>query len=719
MVSGSWDKTVKISSLPGGKNTKTVTVASAVSAVSFHPDGKKILVSGEDGLCRLMNLNGKALADFKHPKDDYQIYSSAFSFSGDTIFTGADDGYVRSFLLDGTPLKAVHGHTGTVYSVRPVPKTNMLLSAGKEGRARLWRAGALTSVRVFRGHVTAIDWAKINSEGTEVLTGRDDGQFKYWGKFDYDGTTLTNKPTYDVTAFATPSAEMRVIYGGQPYGAIVKWDKTKKDDKPKEFTRRRLSGTVNSLDCTTNDTHVIAGTSDSMTYVLDNRGEILAKRKFENVISAVAITGDGSYALVAHQGTNKYSHNIKFWDWNRDSILWNRVSLSPITTVAFNRDNSICAVATSGTVLGGITLYRKNGQFIKRMFGDNKGYATTLDFSRNGRYLLTVNSTGEAIVWDGTEESNAELPLLSRTLPNGDTIVAAGFASYPDEESQSLPREIMLCGKNSGPIFYPFPFTELEGKNSDVEKLTTAQRTQYGIDFDFESCFKSDNLEEVSDCAEYFANSYLDYYNDESFNLAEKLYWRLIDESLQESTRERLTDLYQTKINRIEGTSRPNRYREIVTYSARMVELARQDSSDYPDSPEKMDALYSAYWNHSWYLILSGNFREALQAAESGLAAPSEDYRKNGIASNKALALLLTAPTYEVAKRFYDEWKDRPWVDSRHTKFRGAFLDDFESLRKEGVYEMLDSKQQERIRQMEAQLQEEEEKEAKKEEGGN
>ncbi len=74
----------------------TITTPAAVHGVSFSPDGKRLLVGGEDNKARVYELDGQLVEFFPH---EGPVLAVAFQGDGKRIFTASADKTVRPWSL--------------------------------------------------------------------------------------------------------------------------------------------------------------------------------------------------------------------------------------------------------------------------------------------------------------------------------------------------------------------------------------------------------------------------------------------------------------------------------------------------------------------------------------------------------------------------------------------------------------------------------------------
>ncbi len=116
------------SSLPGGPDADTPAVLRASTLLDHSSEAA-------------------SAASIKAPADSgSDITSVSWSWDGSTLATACQDGVIRLWNSDGSFLRLLEGHTGSVFTLKWAPGDKLLLSAGEDGVAMVWNVAAGSAV---------------------------------------------------------------------------------------------------------------------------------------------------------------------------------------------------------------------------------------------------------------------------------------------------------------------------------------------------------------------------------------------------------------------------------------------------------------------------------------------------------------------------------------------------------------------------------------------
>ena len=174
VITGSFDKTVRVWDLETGEPLRTLTGHSrGVRALQF--DDAKLVTGAMDNTLKIWNYNtGQCIRTLEgHTGGVLSLH-----FNSRLMASGSTDNTIRVWNFEAGECCTLLGHTEWVNSVRICYDGAMLVSSSDDATIRLWDLQNHACTRIYRGHVGQVQVAlpslhgfthRLNSKSTESL----------------------------------------------------------------------------------------------------------------------------------------------------------------------------------------------------------------------------------------------------------------------------------------------------------------------------------------------------------------------------------------------------------------------------------------------------------------------------------------------------------------------------------------------------------------------
>jgi WD40 repeat protein len=180
LVSGAIDGSLFVTT-DGHEPLALATSPAGIDAIALMPDGRVVAADASARLrvidpkrnVVLMELEAPTRVRLLRPSPDGRrlVTISVRSKQAPPVLWDVDAGRI---------LTQLQGHVGRVFSARFVADGRQVLTAGRDGTARLWNAATGAPLKAFRGDTAFLVDAAVSPDSATVVGGGGDGVLRFW-----------------------------------------------------------------------------------------------------------------------------------------------------------------------------------------------------------------------------------------------------------------------------------------------------------------------------------------------------------------------------------------------------------------------------------------------------------------------------------------------------------------------------------------------------------
>jgi WD40 repeat protein len=501
IVSGSWDKTLKVWDAKSGHETLSLQGhTSAVLSVAFSPDGKQVVSGGDDKSLRVWDTRSGQLTVCLQGHMD-RVTCVAFSADGKRLASGSKDTTLKIWNAQSGQLSlSLKGHTNQVASVAFSPDGKRLVSGSRDKTVRLWDAKTGQQILSFMGHANGVTSVAFSPDGKQLLSGSADKTVKLWDA--QSGHTISLRGHMGpVTGVAFSPDGKRLVSASEDHtlkmwdaqtgqetlsvkgrnGAVLSvvfhpdgkqlvsgnWDNTVEvwDAQTGEAALSLVghSGPISSVAFSPDGKCLVSGSDDKTVKVWDARTglEILSLRGHTSKVTSVAFSPDGTQLLSgsgAFDGQGKRLRGeLLAWDAQTGRVAFSLPGFTdPITSMGFSPDGKRVAVGSDGAELK--VRDAETGQ-TTLVIPERTGHVNCVAFSRDGRRLVT-GSAETVNIWDA-QSGQEVLCLKGHTgavftvgfSADGNRVVSGGYDKAVKVWDARSGQQILWLKGHTGPVY--------------------------------------------------------------------------------------------------------------------------------------------------------------------------------------------------------------------------------------------------------------------------
>jgi len=459
-------------SLPHGPGGSGEPIS--VFLARFSPDSKVLLTLARDGVARLWSV-GDLVRGHRVEHRGTQVTWASFGAGGRRLATGAEDGTVEVWSLDGVdvgrpqpltdpqvrvrstdrqqaglPPPRPSAHDGALTGAQFSADGTLLVTAGKDGAARVWNVGTGRIVSRLLGHTDAVVSAQFSPDAKSVATASRDRTARLWdtatgrllATVQHNAAVIAVQFSRAADRIVTASEDRTVrvwrVPSGEPVGDPLAHD-----------------GMVRAFALASDGRRLLTGTDDGSVRLWDieSSRQVIEPIHHSGPVTMVQFSPNGQRALTASvDGT------ARLWDIRPGSSR--PLELDANSTVLavrfFDSDRQMALVTAAGRAL---TVGAANG--VVRRDIPLGGTVSWAQFSpADAQLVFVVDGKARVMPWAGSAPTTLQVPAGTGAhgaawfSTDGTQVIVSEYAAAGLEASAARVYDVASGRPVSGPIVH-------------------------------------------------------------------------------------------------------------------------------------------------------------------------------------------------------------------------------------------------------------------------
>jgi WD40 repeat protein len=392
IVSGGWDRTVKVWDATTGQHLRTLQGhTAAVLAVAISSDGKRIVSASSDDGVKVWDLNtGKELLSFRGRRAS--VSGVAISPDGRRIVIGGVDKTVHIHeATTGKHLRTLKGHTDAVTGVAISADGKRIVSGSLDKTVKVWDAHTGKALLTLEGHTRLVQSVAISGDGKRIVSGSHDQTVKVWDAITGKGLLTLEGHTPMVLSVAFSGDGRRIVSGGGD-GMVKVWDTA---TGKQLLSLKGHTGPVSSVTMSVDGKRIVSASWDKTMKVWDvaSRHDFLSLNGYRGGVSSVAISPDGKHIV-----TGSDDKTVKLQDAASGKVLLSLEGhTEAVSSVAISRDGKRIV---SGSLDKTVKLWDvRTGKTLRTLVG-HANFVSCVAISPDGNRIISGSWDPTVKVWD-------------------------------------------------------------------------------------------------------------------------------------------------------------------------------------------------------------------------------------------------------------------------------------------------------------------------------
>jgi hypothetical protein len=305
IISGSYDKTVKVWSMSSGECLSTLEGHLGwVFSVCVTAGGEKIISGSYDKTVKVWSMSsGECLSTLEGHQD--WVASVCVTGDGEKIISGSEDTTVKVWSMSsGECLSTLEGHQDCVASVCVTADGEKIISGSQDTTVKVWSMSSGECLSTLEGHQ---DWVRsvcVTAGGEKIISGSYDKTVKVWSMSSGECLSTLEGHRADVRSVCVTADGEKIISGSHDKTVKV-WNMSSEECLS---TLEGHRGPITSVCVTTDGEKIISGSGDMAVKVWSmSSGECLSTLEGHRAdVRSVCVTTDGEKII-----SGSYDETVK------------------------------------------------------------------------------------------------------------------------------------------------------------------------------------------------------------------------------------------------------------------------------------------------------------------------------------------------------------------------------------------------------------------------
>jgi len=224
IISGSYDRTIKIWEIVTGKCVKTLIGHTGwVMSTVMTGDQQKIISGSQDGTIKIWDI-ASGECDKTIVGHTGWVMSMIITEDQQQIISGSQDETIKIWnIASGECVKTLTGHSGRVTSIVITGDQQQIVSGSSDRTIKIWNVASGECVKTLTGHSRRVTSIVMMGDQQKIISGSRDGTIKIWNVA--SGECVKTLPAYrsGVTSMVITGDQQQIVSANQ-FGNLKIWD---------------------------------------------------------------------------------------------------------------------------------------------------------------------------------------------------------------------------------------------------------------------------------------------------------------------------------------------------------------------------------------------------------------------------------------------------------------------------------------------------------------